>query len=294
MKIKIFISHFSLPESHFGSYDKMMGDLEKLGRHKTQFDYPDSSCVVDSNLFDLNYYGLTLKQQIDNLCNNDPMIYGTVLNIVYSKYFANHDFVSLRDEAGEWQSSNELCKCYAYTPSLEFNNMESISGIKSFLVHYDDILGKFPVSTEAYFNKAVARYKNLVFHEDCLSSMNDFDGDFCNFTISFTRCLSALDSISPTSEYDPNANISYIKTLTPYDCTSEGCSRPELSFKFKSGELDEYGAPLFIKLNCEFHLKPFDSNNPGDSRFYQNRVYFGFLPKGDKRLIAVASVGPHL
>ncbi|TOE96885.1 hypothetical protein CGJ31_24375, partial [Vibrio parahaemolyticus] len=50
-----------------------------------------------------------------------------------------------------------------------------------------------------------------------------------------------------------------------------------------------------FELTCQYHLKPSDNNTVGDDTFYQNRIYFGFYPVGEKLWkVAVAAIGPHI
>lgn len=288
MNLKVCISHFSLPDSHFNSYAELLSGLDNLKDYINRVNYVGSECVIDSNILELDYYGLTLKQQLSNLTNQDPMVYGTLLGKLYQDYFNGKDFEELKDNQDHYKNELEG-HCYrAYTPSLNFEEMVSIRNYEGYQSQYELLLGEFPISIDSYLNRAKSRYKNLIFHSGCLEKMESFDGDFCSFTISFTECLTALDGYSPTEEVDSRTNITHIKSLTAYDCSEEGTSRPELKFKFPSTDNNE------IELNCEFHLKPSKSNTEGDSRFYQNRIYFGFYPRDLERVIAVASIGPHL
>jgi hypothetical protein len=233
----------------------------------------------------------SIYDQYTSMISNDPQLLSVFFSKVYDSYFNQLTWDDLPNSYGldpDKSIFNVLYSRGFISPDLEpgfkVSSEEDIFGC------YDYLLGNYPVSIASYWKRATSRFSNLTFHSSCQKTLETVqDGGFCDYSISFTDCLNALNQLDPTS--DSNDNVKRAQSLSKFECSVQGkLGGKKDVFKFDfvvDGE-------AFIKLNCEYHLKPSQHNFPGNSKHYHNRVYFGFIPQGGVYKVVVAHIGGHL
>ncbi len=294
MIMNVFISHFSLRVASAGSFQEIKNIFEEVDQFTSSFDYSDLNFYVANDFLKINYYGQTIETQLNNFSYGDKQALGNFRNLFFQKWFKDalrkkntQEMIDLSLEPIT-ETCVEIFK--GYVPYLNFHYLNDFITNESDLnIKYDAILSEYPIDNENWYKRATSRFKNVIFHPDCLSTINRTEHGFCNFSKSITKCITALNSYIPTVENTTKQAILELSTLTEYACTVQGKNNAALKFTFTVNDKN------YTKLNCEFHLKPSKHNNPGDSKHYHNRIYFGFLPISEtEKKIAIASIGPHI
>lgn len=294
MKTIIAFSNFSFETQQFSTFEQIQEQLNKLILIKSQFKQKGVSAYIANDILKDQYFGHSLEKQFDNFSfgTDRQMITAFKMRLergyfnAFNKQYTGAELKNLSRSPSE---SNRVC-CTLYVPG-GFNSAEftSFKTIEEFSSYYEDILGRYPISTKSYYERAISHFTNIIYHDDCEMTLNRVHDDFCNYSIAITHCLRALNDSSPFAGRDFVGLTRSIGSKAGYDCTSQG--RPGDNFKFKF----EYSGVIYQNLNCHYHLKPSKRNNEGDTKHYHKRIYFGFIPINTlEQKIAVAAIGPHI
>lgn len=289
MKTVIGISNFSFEFQHFSHFNEIQEQLSKLKELQSQFSQSGVSLAIASDILKDKYFGQSLDTQFKNFSfGRDRIIVGAFKSRLERGYFRGFS----REYTGEELKSlamapneDELICCTLYAPKVLISGSSSFKTIKDFSSYYEKILGDYPISEDSYFERASSHFTNLVYGDEARTSMDEVDDGFCNYSISFTKCLKALNDFSPTDIVGTKQKIAHINSMTSYACTPEGSSHN--NFKFDIGG--------HLQLDCQYHMKPSQRNVKGDGSFHHKRLYFGFLPSNNSTWkVAIAAIGPHI
>ncbi|HAS7093647.1 TPA: hypothetical protein I7343_19015, partial [Vibrio cholerae] len=174
-----------------------------------------------------------------------------------------------------------------YAPCLNVYRVNVINSVDDFYSHYENLLSKYPVDEHSYYNRAKSHFKKITFHSDCGDTLKRIgDGGIKNFSIAITKCLKALNEYQAQMKIPEDLTI--LGGLAGCDCTTQGKNGKD-DMKFIFPEISTKN-----EVNCEYHLKPYSSNDPKDNKYYQKRIYFTFANVGGCIKTFVASIGPHL
>mgnify|MGYP003607722545 CR=1 FL=1 len=153
-------------------------------------------------------------------------------------------------------------------------------------------LGLFFGDSNYFINECVKYFPNIFFHDNNYSSVDKILKDFA---LKIIKHLVALHDVLPmimkNETFSNHADLLvHFSSKAGLDeiATLEGGSKTRLKFKFKNikGKIEE--------LICEPHLK-LCTNDKGDSKYFQNRIYFHFgKDKVEESKILVAHIGEHL
>lgn len=289
MKTVIGISNFSFEFQKFSRFSEIQEQLNKIKNLQCEFSQSGVSLAIANDILKDKYFGQSLETQFKNFAfGGDKIIIGTFKSKLERGYFSgfNRGYTGyeLKKLAVLPDEAKHIC-CTLYAPKVLISGSSSFKTIKDFSSYYEKILGEYPINEDSYFERATTHFTNLVYGDEARSSMDEVDDGFCNYSISFTKCLRALNDFSPTHIVDTRQKVAIINSMTSYRCTPEGSSHK--NFKF---DISDY-----LQLDCQYHMKPSEKNTKGDSSFHHKRLYFGFLPMDDRTWkIAIAVIGPHI
>ncbi|WP_162926782.1 hypothetical protein [Vibrio coralliirubri] len=295
MKTIVAVSNFSLDASHFGSFQELTESMSKFEEIRGYFTQEKVSYAAGSDLLTHKGFGTSIMEQLDNFAYcEDKMVLGAFVGTVFQKYLNEYDLNQSTDDLmlhAQQPIDTELNKSYLlYVPCLNVVRKGVFRTESDFSDHYEMLLSDYPIDNKSYFSRAKSHFKNIIFHEDGAYTLTRVEGDFREFSMSFTLCLKALNEFSPTNISGAEERKKQTNALTKYDCTGQGYSHKNFKFEFK--KIDGSGTQ---ELTCQYHMKPNENNTIGDETFYQNRIYFGFYPVTTKSWkVAVASIGPHI
>jgi hypothetical protein len=293
MKTIISLSIFSFNKSHFSSFEELEEEFKLLQSIKDDYKQAKVSFAVGNDITDYSYFGLSVNQQIKNFEFGGDRGLQIYFNMkLQREYLKNFDWWGLTtDELIEKSvlepniENNE--NHILYMPIQKMNGYVGFDNDETFASHYEKILSEYPVSNDSYYQRMTSLFTNIIYHSDCRATLNNIEGgDFCKFSISFTQCLKALNDHKAQIRIPEELGI--IGHLAGYSCTTQGSNNKE-NMQFSFPEVSEVN-----QINCEFHLKPSDSNDPRDNNYYHNRIYFTFAEIDGEVKTLVASIGPHL
>lgn len=294
MKILIGLSNFSFETQRFGSFDEIKDQLGKLKRLHGKFNQHGVSLAVANDLLKDSYFGPSLEMQFQNFSyGRDRMMITAFKSLLERSYFSGFERLytglELKNLASSPDLESETC-CTIYAPKVLVSGLACIKCEGDFASYYEQVLGEYPISESSYYERATSHFTNIIYQDDCESTLSRVTDGFCNYSIAITSCLKALNDSSPTSAVSMPDKLGEVKAKTKYKCTPEGSSHPNFKFPF------EHGGKSYPTLDCQFHLKPSDRNTSGNTSFNHKRVYFGYIPRscGKKWDIAVAAIGPHI
>ncbi|MBU1621048.1 MAG: hypothetical protein KJ556_02060 [Gammaproteobacteria bacterium] len=293
MKTIVGISNFSFKEHHFNSLSAIEGAFDELKKFRKLFKQASLDFCMGRDIAENKYYGLSLLEQVNNITLGDRGLEGlfrSKLHQIYFRFFnINYTTDELIARASDPISEHSAANFILYVPSIDFyRDASTFKNADGLCAHYEDILGKYPVDSDSYYQRLITHFDKLMYHPNCRDSLDNVEGGFYNYSIAFTECIKALNDLSPTKIATTKERLSNIRAKTNYECTEEGKSSTKFNFTFSHDGRE-------LSLTCQFHMKPSKSNNPGDTSYYQKRIYFGFFPLEDQEWrIAVASIGPHL
>ena len=293
MKTLIGISNFSFESQNFTSFADVQNEFEKIQSLKDKFGQKGVSLSIAKDILTNQYFGHSIETQFNNFSYGKDKQAIIAFRIKLERgYFKGFDKQYSSDELKELAKSpdeaNRLC-CTLYAPKVLVSGLSSIRTISCFDSYYEYILGSHPIDEDSYYQRATSHFKNITYHSDCMGTLKRVPDGFCNYSIAITKCLNALNSLSPVSGVNIQGHLSDIATKAQYACTPEGKSHSHFKFDF------EYDGTFYPNLGCQYHLKPSDRNTKGDGSHNHKRIYFGFIPiQGSKLRIAVAAIGPHI
>ncbi|MCS0045259.1 hypothetical protein [Vibrio antiquarius] len=293
MKTVIGLSNFSFESQKFGSFRQIQEQLDKLKALQGKFNQHGVSLAIASDILKDKYFGQSLNTQFNNfLFGSDKLIVGSFKARLERGYFSGFDRTYTGEELKALallpDEVKRIC-CTLYAPKVLISGSSNFKSIEDFSSYYEEILGQYPVDEDSYFRRAVSHFTNLIYHVDARSTMDKVDEGFCNYSISFTICLKALNDFSPTGISSTRDKVKTLRSMTPYDCTPENGSHKHFQFDFS------YGGKEYKDLDCQYHMKPSGMNMKGDDSFHQKRLYFGFIPTSTTTWkVAVAAIGPHI
>ncbi|MGB9546726.1 hypothetical protein [Vibrio harveyi] len=293
MKTVIGLSNFSFERQRFSSFCQIQEQLDKLKALRGKFNQHGVSLAIASDILKDEYFGQSLNTQFDNFSfGSDKLIVGSFKARLERGYFSGFDRTYTGGELKKLALSpdgiNKIC-CTLYAPRVLISGLSNVKSVADFSSYYESILSQYPVDVDSYFTRAVSHFTNLVYHVDARSTMDRVDEGFCNYSMSFTVCLKALNDFSPTDIVSTREKIKTLRSMTPYDCTPENGSHKNFQFDFI------HDGTEYKNLDCQFHMKPSSTNAKGDDSFHQKRLYFGFIPASSTTWkVAVAAIGPHI
>ncbi|QOS92057.1 hypothetical protein [Peribacillus sp. JNUCC41] len=140
-------------------------------------------------------------------------------------------------------------------------------------------------------------FPNLQFHPDLVNTLRGLSAPFKKYKFEIIRHLAAINDIfHPLYKENQNGgineNLKVLKAEGELSCSLEGnaeSARKRLTFQFKNNlDIDE-------EVVCEPHTKLEGTNQPGDTEYRYDRIYF----HGGKENIAngktlIAHIGGHL
>lgn len=133
-------------------------------------------------------------------------------------------------------------------------------------------LGVYPISEDHFANRCPIYFPQLHFHEDISNTLSTLDGGLSQFSHSIIHCLANLNDKFRDHYIKNNIpeSLRRFSSECGIETTNEGDAqrRNNLSFSFiNDNNMEEL-------VYCEPHMKISRSNNPGDHRYYHNRIYF--------------------
>lgn len=292
MNIIIGLSNFSFQYQEFNCFQQIREQLNKLKLLKNQFTQHGVSLSIANDLLQNQYFGQPLEIQFNNFEFGKDRQVIIAFRAKFEREFSgfNRQYTSeeLKTLASSPDSIDQICYTL-YTPKEDLPNITNFKTAKEFSLYFEYILGRYPVNEESYYQRATSHFTNVIYHNDCKETLNQVSDGFCNYSIAITKCLHALNSLSPLSGKNIQNHLASIAAKANYDCTVQGGSHQNFKFPF------EYNGVTYPSLNCEYHLKPSDRNTSGDTSYHHKRIYFGFIPfDEDKLKIAIAVIGPHI
>ncbi|ELK8507673.1 hypothetical protein R5E07_000247 [Vibrio vulnificus] len=294
MRTIIGVSNFSFDVSHFYSFKELDDQFKRFGLLKDEYVLEKVTISVAKDISKDKWFGLSIEEQLKNFeFGEDKGVitqFKLLLDRTYLRGFdRTYTSKELKQNAKKGACLVERTNTILFVPKIYVGGYPYFRIPSEFYDHYEAILGEFPIDSESYYERAISFFDNIIFHGDCRSTLDLVDGNFCDFTISFTKCLRALNDYDSKGVLSTTDRVDQIDKLTAYDCTNQGSSHKNFKFDF------EYQGKRIEALDCQYHLKPSDNNKKGDATFYQNRIYFGFFPLSEiEWKIAVAAIGPHI
>lgn len=123
------------------------------------------------------------------------------------------------------------------------------------------------------------------------SCLDTFEGGFGHYHGHVTECFAALnDDLRNAEGPNTTAILNAFAATCGYDTSMEGnvARRPQLTFDF----VDE---KVSVRWLCEPHMKLSQSDRPGDTHYYQHRIYFSSNPPDHfAGMVMVGHAGKHL
>ncbi|MCG9677463.1 hypothetical protein [Vibrio sp. Isolate24] len=293
MKTLIGISNFSFESQRFISFGEIKDEFAKLKSLQGKFSQDGVSLSIATDILKDQYFGHSIETQFNNFTYGKDKQAITAFRMTLERgYFSGFEKRYTSDELKKLAKSPDenrrLC-CTLYAPKTLIAGLSSIKSIGCFDSYYEQILGSYPIDEDSYYQRATSHFKNIIYHVDCKDTLKRVPDGFCNYSVAITKCLKALDSLSPVSGVNIQNHLSDIATKAHYACTPEGKSHDHFKFDF------QHGGVRYPKLGCQYHLKPSDRNTKGDGSHNHKRIYFGFIPLANNKLrIAVAAIGPHI
>lgn len=297
MKTIIALSNFTLDRTHFRTFSELEQSLSNLEGIKSQFKQAEIEFSVGTDILSHSGFGPSIMDQLENFSYcEDQQVIGALVQTLFQKYLIGYTLSSTTDElmlAAQTPISNASKQHHIlYVPFLNIVRNRLFTNYEEFSEHYEKVLANYPTSHTSYYERAKSHFDSILFHHDAAYTLTRVEGDFKDFSVSFTTCLSALNTFSPTNISGAEERRRATNSLTKYKCTGQGYSHENFKFDFPHPSGDETQG---FELTCQYHLKPNDNNIVGDDTFYQNRIYFGFYPIADKLWkVAVAAIGPHI
>ncbi len=293
MKTLIGISNFSFESQRFISFGDIKNEFAKLKSLQGKFSQVGVSLSIATDILKDQYFGHSIETQFNNFTyGRDKQAIIAFRMTLERSYFNGFEKRYTSDELKElakFPDENRRLCCTLYAPKEQLSGLSSIKSIGCFDSYYEYILGSYPIDEDSYYQRATSHFNNIIYHDDCKYTLNRVPDGFCNYSIAITKCLKALNSLSPMSGSNTQKHLTDIATKAQYKCTPEGKSHKHFKFDF------QYNGTSYPKLGCQYHLKPSDRNTKGDGSHNHKRIYFGFIPiGGNKRKIAVAAIGPHI
>jgi len=145
-----------------------------------------------------------------------------------------------------------------------------------------------------FYNHIVKYFPNLEFHEDIKESLKSLDGGLERFVRDIVKSLVILDnSLKECIENTTNKAeaLNAFSTKLGLAVTLEGdmTRKGDLSFNFKND--DDENELVY----CEPHIKLANSSFSGDTKYYDNRIYF-YEGKSEIKngKILIGHIGKHL
>ncbi|PML09416.1 hypothetical protein [Vibrio lentus] len=293
METIVGLSNFSFDLQKFNMFSEIESQLAKLKSLQGQFTQHKVSLAIASDILKDNYFGHSIETQFNNFSfGKDKIIIGSFKARLERGYFNGFNRTYTGEELKNLalspdEGANKCCTLF--TPIFSITGPASFRNPQGFSDYYEKILGEYPVSEESYFERATSHFTNVTYHDECEATLSRVTDGFCNYSIAITKCLQALNELSPMSGSNIRKHLQDIAAKAQYACTPEGSSHDHFKFTFK------YEGTDYPKLGCQFHIKPSDRNMKGDGSHNHKRIYFGFIPlDGDKLKIAVAAIGPHI
>ncbi|QYJ86915.1 hypothetical protein K0I73_04030 [Shewanella mesophila] len=294
MKTLIGISTFSFASPNFRSFEELENQFKSLPNLRKLCAYTKVSFEVANDILHNKDFGLSINEQVSNFEYGTDIGAITRFRLLLDRTYLrgmnrsfSHD--ELLERADKEPNTDERENTIVYSPSSSVNVKYLFTNETVFYQHYEFILGHFPIDNKSYYERATSFFNNLEFHKDCFSTLGRVTDGFCNYSIAFTKCLSALNECSPISIRSTKDKLTHIATKATFDCTVEGSPHKNFRFDFAI-DGKEYDS-----LDCQFHLKPSKKNKQGNNSFHHKRLYFGFIPISETQWkIAVAAIGPHI
>lgn len=294
MKTRVAVSNFSLDLSHFKSFEDLNNSLSKLKDVQSLLPQKKVEFYAGNDIIEHSGFGLSLIQQLDNFqFMGDLGLKGMLLNTLYQSHLSGFNLSLSTNElmvkSGVMPKVGDDAGYIMYVPHLNIARNYKFKGKIEFAAYYEELLSTHPVSNESYFERASSHFSNLLYQSECGETLDRVTDGFCNYSVAFTRCLKALNDLSPIAERSTLDKIRTIGAKAGYECTEEGESHQNFKYPF------DYNNVSYPSLGCQYHLKPSGNNDDGDSSFHHKRLYFGFIPLNAKEWkIAVAAIGPHI
>ncbi|ELD1798667.1 hypothetical protein QXB72_002456 [Vibrio fluvialis] len=293
MRTLIGISNFSFDNQNFFSFNCLVEQFEKIKNLQGKFPQHNVSLALANDILRNDYFGNSIEQQFTNFSfGNDRQAIIAFKARLDRNYFSGFNKSYTSEELKELSLTpdevNRIC-CTLFAPKVLTANYSSFKRLDDFSDYYEYILGNHPIDESSYYERAISHFTNLVYHADCESTLSRVTDGFCNYSIAITKCLKALNDSSPISNSSTQGKLSEIRAKVTYNLTAEGYSHPNFKYAFS------YSGTNYASLDCQYHLKPSDRNQKGNSSFNHKRVYFGFIPLSTNSWkIAVAAIGPHI
>ncbi|MBY8160017.1 hypothetical protein KW508_18635 [Vibrio fluvialis] len=297
MKSIVSVSNFSLDKRKFSNPMELDASLSQLTNVLTLFHQDKVEYYAGNDILEHKGFGPSFIEQANNFSYaGDKGVQAFLYSKLYQSYLNGFNLSLSTDElmtkANTFALKNDKESYMLYAPCLDLYRGNVIKDLNDFALHYENLLSYYPIDEESYYNRAKSHFDNILFHHDTAYTLTRVEGDFKDFSISFTNCLSALNDFSPTDIAGAEERKRATNSITKYKCTGQGYPHKNFKFDFPHPSGDETQE---FELTCQYHLKPSDNNTVGDDTFYQNRIYFGFYPVGEKLWkVAVAAIGPHI
>lgn len=173
------------------------------------------------------------------------------------------------------------------------NIISSKSDWYSFHRYY---LAKYTISELYFYNECAKYFPNLFFHPNVELSLSSLEPDLQSMSYEIIRNLSLLNDKFKVFHIQNNRvkTLSDFSSGTGLDASTEGNAsrKPAFTFCFSYNSGKEI---ISENICCEPHLKLHKSDNPGDTKYYFNRIYFhegkNHIHRGK---ILVGHIGQHL
>ncbi len=294
MKTIIGISNFSFDTPHFSSFKDLETQFVKFKSLPTDYNQAKVSIYIANDITKDKWFGSSIDEQIENFEFGKDIGAITRFKLLLERNYLRgfgRSFTSdeLKEKAKKQPCITKKESTILYVPAELLSGYSSFKCSIEFCEYYEYILGKFPIDNGSYFEKATSYFDNLIYQDNCKSTLDKVDDGFCNYTMAFTKCLKALNESSPTNIVSTKDKLVDIASKAQYKCSTEGSSHKNFKFEFR------HNGQKYDTLDCQFHLKPSDRNTKGDGSHNHKRLYFGFIPEDDtKWKVAVAAIGPHI
>lgn len=201
----------------------------------------------------------------------------------------------VREEILNWTDDEN---CYGIVAFHEVDgideNYQIIYGIDGWYKFRRYFLSVYPHDVEFYIDECVKYFPRLTFHPRNRNTIRDIFPDFVKSVI---KHLGYLNDIFYNYRYRSFENESQKYKTLSIECQLEeyaaskdrNAAKETLTFDFYDSDSN------IIKIICYPHLRLCKADSPGDSRYYQNRIYFheGF-PNVSNGNILIGHIGGHL
>ena len=263
----------------------------------------------------------TIKDNSDQIFKNDQIYYvelfkgRSISDELYgdktSRRLSRDQQVSLR-KIIEYSRSTELTTANIIG-MLPYHDIDTIRGL--FYFHYEDtediysihsekswlrfhrhFIGVYPISEVEFLRSCIKYFGNIYIHPEVENTLSTLEPNFKAVSIQIIRHLSALNDEFP-KYHIPNNRPKSLKdfaSATGCEASPEGNAARKKDFTFAFNRVvDDKIVPENVC--CESHLKLSKSDNPGDTHYYFNRIYFH---EGKEHLcdgkILIGHIGKHL